>query len=338
MLKHLLISAGIFFISGSLFSQDSSTKSTQLRQFLEASSTLGQLEKEGAPAFHLAASFELFTPDGKSAGQGTLDKLWKDSHHYRLDIELPTGSLVEVDDGTNPWRTGVWSFNVTIQFAENAVLTPFIESHFATDRLSEENEQNGSVKLDCIATEPELPGVSADAKVAQTTYCLAKGNHLLRLINRPNNWTIAFNDIKSFENEYIARSIEIARQGKTSLRLHVDSLTKAEQFSALNAAPPAGAQMLAHHRADFPYLSGEVMHGTVIKTSQPLLPTSGRKGDVVLKLHVDTAGSVSSAEVVSSPNEFLSAAALSSVKQWRYRLSYVNDQVVSTEETVTLRF
>jgi hypothetical protein len=338
MFRLLLISAGILLISGSIFCQDSSNSSAQLRQFLETSSTLGQLEKEGAPPFHLTASFEWFTPDGKSAGKGTLDKLWKDSHHYRIDLELPTKSLVEIDDGINPWRTGVWSYQMQISLAVNAVLNPYLESHLETDRLSEQSEENGSLKLDCIAREPALPGVSEGAKLAQTSYCLAKGNHLLRLMHRPNDWTIAFNDIKSFENKYIARSIEVIHDGKTLLRLHVDSLTKTEEFSVLDVVPPSGAQMLMFHRADKPYLSGEVMHGALIKESQSPLITLGHQGEVVVKLFIDTRGSVSSAEVISSSDKFLSAMVLSSVRQWRYRLSYVNDHVVSIEETLHLHF
>lgn len=209
----------------------------------------------------------------------------------------------------------------------------------STDRVSVGDQQEGQPVMDCIDTAPDIPGVSPAAKIVPTTYCLAKGNHLLRLENRPNFWRIAFNDIEPFENKYLARSIELAHGGAPVLWLHVDLIEKAEDFSLLNEAAPDGAQMLHFHRADVPFLSGETMRGTPIYTTPPLVQSNpGHSGIVVIKIHIDTTGAVSSAEIVSSPNKFLSAAALSQVKQWRYSLSYVNDKVVPIDNVVTVRF
>jgi TonB family protein len=339
MLKHILVWGAISAASSGLWGQDSSPTSDQLKQYLEISSHLGQLEEVGAPPFALKASFEVFEGGGNSPERGTVELLWKDFSHFRTVMTFSGKTLVENDDGTTHWRTGEWSVAAQLALAEDAALKPLIQVDNSTDRLSESGEDNGSLKLDCIASEPRLPGIADDAKVAQTTYCLEPGNHMLRLVKRPNDWAIAFNDEESFENKYIPRTIDVSNRGKALARLHIDSLARSEDFSALNTAPPNGAQVLKFHSADGRYISGEVMHGQVIEAIQPVLPADAPHGNVILKLHVDTTGHVASAEVVSSPSPLLTAASLSAAKQWRFRLSYRGTQgAVGVDETVVFRF
>jgi TonB family protein len=116
-------------------------------------------------------------------------------------------------------------------------------------------------------------------------------------------------------------------------------LEKAEDFAVLNEAVPSGAQMLSFHRADIPFLNGEIMRGIPIHTEPPPTNSSlGHSGVVVLKVHVDTTGAVASAEAVSAPDAFLSAAAVAQVKRWRYSLSYVNGKVVPIDQIVRIQF
>ena len=50
-------------------------------------------------------------------------------------------------------------------------------------------------------------GVGMDVRLAETTYCMSKGSHLLRLILRPSGFSIRLNDTQPFgEKKYIARS------------------------------------------------------------------------------------------------------------------------------------
>jgi TonB family protein len=340
MLKHLAIFAGLMLAANCLPGQKPSS-SDHFRQYLQNSAALSQLEVNGTTPFHLKASLKWLSTNnaGGTADSGTIEVLWKDSHHYRITIILPSGELIENDDGQNPWRTGEWAVPVSVGLAQNALLNPYLRANLSTDRVREGVQQAGQPVMDCVETSPDIPGVNPDAKIAPTTYCLAKGNHLLRLVRRPNSWMIAFNDIKAFENKYLARSIDIARAGRPVLWLRVDSIEKAEDFSILNEAAPVDAHMLHFHIADASYLSAEVMRGTPIYTAPPLIHSNlGHSGVVVVKLHIDITGVVGSAEIVNSPNEFLSAAAISQVKQWRYSLSYINNKIVPIDDVVTIQF
>jgi TonB family protein len=192
--------------------------------------------------------------------------------------------------------------------------------------------------LDCVGAEPDLPGVAPQFKLAQTTYCMTRGNHLLRIIERPD-WIVALNDVKPFDNKYIARSIELSRHGAVYLRLHVEELSAASDFKVLDMTPPETAQRIPFHRADLsPGQSTQIVHGQPLSESAPMMPPLGHEGKVSLKIHIDTTGAVDSAVVTSSDNKFLDGAAILAVKQWHYRVSYQGEHVVAVDDVVTLNF
>lgn len=333
--NHWLIYAGIaLYFTPCLCAQEATS---QLRQVLEVSQRRGQLEADSASPFNLTASFEWFTSDGRSTGQGTLETLWRDARHYRVSIKLPTGSLLEVDNGTQLWRTGTWTVPQPVSLGWSAALTPFAALQLESDRLSSQADLSSS-NLECVGTEPQISGIASATPVALTTYCLSSGSHLLRRISRPNDISISLNDVQDFGSEYIARSLTVAKRGKTLLHLHVDSLTNPSDFSLLDTAPPPDAQLLIFHRADVTTHNGEIMHGQLLTTKPPTLPTldptaAPPEGNVVLKLHIDNRGQVVGVDVVRSSNAILTTAAVAAAKQWRYRVSYQDGRAVQVDET-----
>ena len=192
--------------------------------------------------------------------------------------------------------------------AIEAGLNPYLERPKAGGRLSPVvGKQNAT--LDCIGSEPEIAGVSAETELALTTYCLAQGNLFIRVILRPNDIAIAYNDIQPFGKKYVARTVEVAASGRLLMRMHIDTLTGAGDLSGLDAAIPVGAKVLGFHRADEPYRSGELMRGQVLKTVAPMSPSTGFRGAVMVKAQIDTAGKVEQAEVIGSENPTIKNAA-----------------------------
>lgn len=214
-----------------------------------------------------------------------------------------------------------------------AVLKPFHLLSPTTTRLSYEGPLKRNAAVECIGAEPDLSGVAEDVRLALTTYCMEKGNHLLHLVSRPNNKEISFNDVEPFGSKYIARAIEVGFNGKVVLKLHVDVLEAATDFHELDEAPPAEAQLLHFHRADapFPYLTGELMHGQIL-SSPGIGYTAGEvAGALVLKVHVDTTGAVESEEILGADNQVVKAPVLAMVKQWRFRVAYQGAKVVPAD-------
>lgn len=236
MLSRLIASA--LLLSGAFAAEcqlPPKSSPTELRHILEVSRGRGQLEMEGGQPFHMIASFEYLVADGKTE-KGTLHELWQDAHHFRQEITIRGQHLVEVDKETQRWRTGEWAFSGGVMDAIEAVVMPFYPLPEG-DRLSVEGQQHGSKDLDCIGTEPTVPGVSPTSALAETTFCMSRGNHLLRMVAEPNHVTISYGDTQEFQGKHIARSVEVYTSTRLWARLHVDSLTPATDFSAL-ADPP----------------------------------------------------------------------------------------------------
>ena len=166
----------------------------------------GNWRRDGGAPFHMVASFVLYDADGKPKSKGTLDELWASHSRFRVVPKVPDVDKSMVDgkeiykevatrpartiamgnNGTQFWRTGNWVFIPVAELYHRITYAPLSR---VTGRLSDVASPKGAESLDCIGTEPDLPGVPADARVALTTYCLNKGNHLLRSIFRPNNMT-----------------------------------------------------------------------------------------------------------------------------------------------------
>jgi TonB family protein len=338
--KIVLMTSMLLSTPGVLFCQDSAT-AAQWQQSMEVSKRRSQLEAEGADPFRLVASFETFdsgesTMQNAGRSKGTLDELWKSPREYKKTITVDGKEVVVVDNGTQSWTTGDAVISSSIGLAINAVSMPFLELPPTINRVSREvNKENAS--LDCVGTEPKIEGVSEETRLALTTFCMARGNHLIRLILCPDDVAIAFNDIQPFGGRYIARSIEITQGGRPIVRMHIDLLTMADDFNALNAPPPEGAKISDYHRADHPYIPGLKL-GQVLTTVPPIIPATGFRGVVVLKVRVDTAGRVEHAEIVGSENQIIKDAALAAVKQWTWRVSYQGDKLMPVDGVVRMNF
>jgi len=84
-----------------------------------------------------------------------------------------------------------------------------------------------------------------------------------------------------------------------------------------------------------------MMEGNLIYRVQPEYPALAREarvqGVVVLRAVIDRDGIIQNLKVVSGP-PLLVHAAMSAVRQWRYRPFYLNDQPVEVETQVTVNF
>ena len=168
-----------------------------------------------------------------------------------------------------------------------------------------------------------------------TTCCMEKGNHILRLVDAPNGLQIAYRDVQPFGQKFVARTVDFVVSGQLRFRVHVDALEPANEFSALEQAPPDEAQRLNFHRTDYPLATGELFGGQLLKSVPALCPKLG--GDVVLKCHVSTSGEIESVEVLQSSGPALNPLAIAAAKQWKFRASYQNTALVPQDVTVRLQ-
>ncbi len=88
-------------------------------------------------------------------------------------------------------------------------------------------------------------------------------------------------------------------------------------------------------------ISAGVTKGMLIRRIEPVYPTLARsariQGDVVLSAIIDTNGQIQNLQLVSG-HPMLVPAAISAVKQWRYKPYLLNGQPVEVETTITVIF
>jgi hypothetical protein len=324
----LSLSFALFFLNPML--AQTPPADDPLHAVLAASVRRVQLEEPNETPFHLSATVLIISPDGSVKGIAKLDELWQGPKRYRQEIKLPSEDLVEVDDGKSPWRTGKWSLPGDFS---HPILQPLYLYLRMPQRLSAQAAPEEFPSLDCVGTEPILPEVAADVPLAITSYCMEKGNHILRLVQEPNGVRISYNNLRPFGKKFVARDIEIAWNGYPRFRIHIDALDVPTDFSAIDAPAPVKAQDLPFHRADG-FVTGALFAGQPLQTALPIFSKPG--GLVTLKGQVDDKGIVSGIEVVNSSNPRLNDAAIAAFGQWKYRVSYQNTAIV--RQSVEIRF
>ena len=90
-----------------------------------------------------------------------------------------------------------------------------------------------------------------------------------------------------------------------------------------------------------PPVGGRVKAPQPLSTPQPQYPSLARgariEGDVIIDAVIDTTGNVVEMRVVSG-HPLLIQAAMNALKQWRYEPTFLNEEAVSVQLLVTIRF
>jgi protein TonB len=88
-------------------------------------------------------------------------------------------------------------------------------------------------------------------------------------------------------------------------------------------------------------ISQGVSQGLLIKSVDPVYPALARQmrlqGSVELLANIGTDGSITSVKLLSG-DSILSQAAISAVKQWKYKPYYLGDQAVAIQTQITVKF
>ena len=119
----------------------------------------------------------------------------------------------------------------------------------------------------------------------------------------------------------------------------------------LVAAPPFAAQDASpsptFNSADAPKprkkirVSEGVSEGSLVHKVKPEYPPEAKKkhikGDVILRINIDTQGNVTGASLVKGEPAF-AVAAMDAVKQWKYKPYLLNGEPIEVETTATVKF
>jgi protein TonB len=105
--------------------------------------------------------------------------------------------------------------------------------------------------------------------------------------------------------------------------------------------PPPALKPPAEKRNQPLKVSEGVMAAALITQVQPSYPSAARmmhlSGEVILHATIGKDGSVRELQVLSG-NPILVQAAVSAVREWRYRPTLLNGEPVDVETTITVKF
>jgi TonB family protein len=147
-----------------------------------------------------------------------------------------------------------------------------------------------------------------------------------------------FSDVRNrsadFMNTYIALDNSIGYVGKVAMTGSVDSL---ETYHPKTA--PVERQDIEETEKAVP---GIVQSGKLLTKAAPIYPPIAKmgrvSGTVVMCAVISKQGTISSLDVVASPDGSLSSAAMDAVKQWTYEPYLLNGKPVEVDTTITVNF
>jgi TonB family protein len=320
------------------------TSAEEMSSMIQSSDTANQLESSATPSFHLKARFETFDYLGKPDGDGTVEIFWDGSSRFRQVVTYRDHTRTEVhtEKGTFVADDGFIS-----SLSQNQLILGFFYP-LPGSRAVEQSDlvykslQLSGISMDCVILTPKLAaGIPVNFQEIQRAYCLNKDSHVLRLAQLPQNMTLVYNDVIIFHGKSVPRVLKLTQGSITRGQLHIEDVSDWRPADdATFRAPEGSEEITATGRGLW---SGWVRAGPAKKTqSAPIHPPQGllylTKGSVELYALISRTGDISDLEVVSSSDPALTAAAIDSVRKWKYEPHLLNGKPAEAETAITVNF
>jgi TonB family protein len=315
----------------------------EMSSMIQSSDTANQLESSATPPFHLKAHFETFDYLGKPDGSGTVEIFWDGSSRFRHEVTYRDHTRTEVhtEKGTFVADDGFLS-----SLSQNQLILGFfypLPSSRGVERsdLVYKSLQLPGISMDCVILTPKLAaGIPVNFQEIQRVYCFNKDSHVLRLAQLPQNMTLVYNNVTIFHGKSVPQALKLTQGSITRGQMHIDVSDWRPTDDATFLASKGSEEITSTGRGRW---SGGVTAGSAIKThTAPIYPPQGMQsrmqGSVVLYALISRKGDISDLEIVSSPDPSLTAAAMDSVRKWKYEPPLLNGKPVETETTITVNF
>ncbi|SNT18897.1 TonB family C-terminal domain-containing protein [Granulicella rosea] len=317
---------------------------TELKKLLDTARDKTKLESPSTGAFHLHATFETFDKNGKPDGSGEL-AIWWDGHERVKRIVTYRGltqTLIKAHGSftsSEPFRS-----SLSERYLLDALLNPV--PHLPSQpkiALEYKPTTLGGLPAGCIIATPQ-PMVVGGKVLRDPTpaggahaYCLTLEDSTLRLAKAPPDKTITYNGLEPFGDKSVAHRISITEEKTVRAKLEIDSMAPWDPVDS-DFIP----QTSALHTPSIEDVPAGVAEGMVISKVPPVYPEIERvkraSGTVIVSAIISRDGAVADAEAASSPSAGFSQAAITAVKQWRYRPYLLDGQPVEVMTNVFVNF
>ena len=289
--------------------------------------------------WRLKASFGIFDDKGDTSEQGTIEEAWASPHRSKITYTVGTDSETDYDTDKGMLRSVAGTpklgqaMTIVTQLVQ-PITNEQARSHWV---LGIEKRDAGKAKVVCVVVKA-FNTPSGNQPFFGPTYCLDENRPVLRVtVQGFSGNQVLFNDIRTFQDRYVAGEISEVRNGKRMLAVHLSSIEPIEAVDAAEFTPPADATPIERKIA----ISNAVAQGNLIKSVAPEYPIyakeAGISGTVVLQAMIGKNGKITNLRAVSGP-DILQQAAVDAVRQWVYRPYLLNGEPVSVDTTINVVF
>lgn len=280
--------------------------------------------------WHLKASYQLLDSSGNPAKSGTFEEYWASKDKYKQVYKGKDFAMVDYYTDKGLFRSGALDpvpaqlFQATQQLYE-----PLL----ATDQYSyslKELDSNG-IRLRCL----RLSSPTYDPGI---TYCLDSEKPILRIASYARlSFQVLSSRIMTFQGQFVAGDLQLTRDGKTTLTLHIDEIATLESVDDADFLPSSDAALVPRKISIASGVAGTMLVHKVTPEYPPDALNARISGTVVLQVLVGKDGHIEDLKVISGYPGFQKAA-MDAVRQWVYRPYLLNGEPVEFNTTVSVVF
>ena len=304
------------------------------------------LDADDKVPYHVKVSYDLYDLKGHKKSTGTLERWsWPGAGHSRLIVSGATYQSPGPEGQPPKANREAYLVRILNRFITNPApavpqkgpayavqgrtiagnnytcLTPLRRIEGAQPRYAPEDEE--------FANDQEV--------VATRQWCSPEDSSIVRVAFDDNNFVALRNKIASFNGVSYSQEVTLQYAGVVAMVGHVDLLEAYTPTEAeLTPVKPAAKPSLP------PGIPAGVLAGKIIKKVPPTYPQSAKSshigGTVVLAAIISKQGTISSLDVIASPDKSLSEAATDAVKHWTYQPYLLNGQPNEVDTQITVNF
>jgi len=286
----------------------------QARPMFDRMRTTGDLRLDGAPAFHMRASFH--SEDG--AAKGTYEETWVSSKNWRREVILNDTTVVEMRTDAAFYRTFPGKY--APRLADDVM--DAISFSLPGDNGSDFHDADWNVTDAKLANLPVLRlsdgYISAQGKADPLARIYFAEDKTTFLRGRYHYSAITvFNDLQPFGEKTVARRLTIVGNSAGKIEIAIDTLESAtkvgEEVFALPGVKPVYTSDAEHQRFTQP---------VAVYTVKPSI--SGWHGQVTCAVKIDEHGHVRDVDVKGTADESILKSIRGALMSWEYEPATIN--------------
>jgi TonB family protein len=174
------------------------------------------------------------------------------------------------------------------------------------------------------------PGNSRDANAP--AYCTDADNRIVAMTGPL--FVLTRSDFREQRGHEIPMEVSLSYEGRIALSAHVTEL------DPISNAPSAGGKTKATPSGQ--RVPSETVSGMMLKHIDPIYPKEAKKkhisGIVMIIALISKQGTITSLDVVASPDPLLTQSAKDAVQQWTYQPYLLDGVPVEIETTINVNY